>query len=214
MSLHPRIATTLSILVGFVLAGAVFYGFLVTSWAVSSSTIGSFTFTTPVALQPTNELQFQGSDSLAYVGVKDVYIESTEPLVSSRVLTGIATALPFLIVITACVGAFVLLRRLTKQRPFSGTLQWLLGSLAVLTAVSAAVIPWFHSLSSTLAIRALDLPSDGAQAPSGEPWFAEQHFSFMQDLDWPLFALGAVLLLITLLWPHAVRMQRETEGLV
>lgn len=214
MRLNPRLTTLLSVIVGAVFIVATFYAVLVTSWAVSSSTIGSFTFTAPVALQPTNEVAFTGAEDLVYVGVRDVWIEAADPLIASRVLTGVATALPFVIVMIACVGALVLLRRLSRQRPFSGAVQWLLGTLAVVTAASAAVIPWFHMLSSTLALRELGLPMTGEEAPAGEPWFVGLEFSFLQDLDWPLFALGIVLFLVTLLWPHAVRMQRDTEGLI
>lgn len=214
MRLNPRLATLLSVIVGLVFIVAAFYAVLVTSWAVTSSTIGSFSFTAPVAIQPTNELAFTGSDDLVYIGVNDVVIEAADPLIVPRVLTGIATALPFAIVLIACVGALVLLRRLSRQKPFSSAVQWLLGTLAVVTAASAAVIPWFHMLSSTLALKELGLPMTGEDAPVGEPWFVGLEFSFLQDLNWPLFALGVVLLLVTLLWPHAVRMQRDTEGLV
>lgn len=211
MHLNPRLSGLLSTIVALVFAITTFYAVLVTSWAITGPSNGAFGFEVPVALQPTNELLHT---SHVYISLQNALIESADPLIVPRLLTGVATALPFLIVMVGCVGAFVLLRRLSKQRPFSGAVQWLLGLLSILTILSAAIIPWFHSLAATVALHELGLPTDGTRVTENDPWFVERHFTLLQGLDWPLVALGVVLLLITLLWPHAVRMQRETEGLI
>lgn len=197
---------------------ALCYAVLITFWMVTSPIDGTYTFPVRVVLPDTNELALHSLGS-ATAMFSDVQISSPFPLVAPRVLTGIATALPFTIVISAAVGVIFLSRRLASQRPFARAAQRSIIVLSVLAAVTSVIVPWFSALASSLAVDALGLPShgeaaglDGALSP--EPWFVAPSFSIIQDLDWPLLTLACVLALVAVLWNRALRFQRETEGLI
>jgi len=207
-----------------IIAGAIglvtaFYCLLVTSWSVSSPVDGGFAFSVPVALpaDSTNLIDTQFSDEHLTAGYEgDTWIRTDAPLVMARVLTGAATALPFLVVMTGCVGVIVLARRLGLRRPFTRALRWTLGLLGALTATSAICIPWFEKLAVESAVAALGLPTSGdmVQDADTDAWVVPAGFDPLQDLNWPFFLLGVVLILVSVLLVRASRMQRDTDGLI
>lgn len=195
-----------------------FYCLLITSWTVSDPIDGSITFNVPVATpaEVTNLIDTQFSDDHLTVGYDgDTWIRTDQPVVGARTLTGIATSLPFVIVLTGCIGVIVLARKLGRQRPFTRALRWTLGLLGALTVLSAVCIPWFESLAAQLAATALNLPTvDDVTNHDTESWVVPSAFDVLQDLNWPFFLLGVVLILVSALLVRAAHLQRETEGLV
>ena len=71
------------------------------------------------------------------------------------------------------------------------------------------------ALAVASAAAALGMPTDGFQVADSDSqtWVVPAGFD-LQDLNWPVLALAAVLLLVALLWRHGERLQRDTEGLV
>lgn len=207
--------TIVAALIGAITA---FYCLLITSWTVSGPTDGAFTFSAPVAtpMDDTNLIDTQFSDAHLTVGhAGDTWIRSDQPLIGARILTGIATALPFVIVMAGCVGVIVLARKLGKQQPFTRALRWALGLLGALAALSAVVIPWFEALAAQVAVSTLGLPTaDDVTDLDTESWVVPPEFDVLQDLNWPFFLLGVVLILVSILLVRAASLQRDTEGLV
>lgn len=211
-----RVLIVIAALIGAI---TTFYCLLITSWTVSDPIDGSITFSLPVAApaDDTNLIETQFSDEHLTVGYDgDTWIRTDQPLIGARILTGIATSLPFVIVLAGCVGIIVLARKLGRRRPFTRALRGTLGLLGALTALSAVCIPWFEALAGQLAAAELELPLSGDDVanPETQAWVVPQHFDLLQDLNWPFFLLGVVLILVSALLLRAARMQRETEGLV
>lgn len=213
-----RILTIIATAIGLVTA---FYCLLVTSWTVSGPTDGGVSFDVSVVLPeetgaPLHLIETQFTTDRITVSPGEPGLRIMHPVVASRVLLGIATALPFTIVMVGCLGVLVLAARLAKQRPFSDPLQWTLGGLSLLTLVSAVVVPWFRMLAGELAVAELGLPTSGDAVSDvdSQAWVVPMSFDFLQDLDWPMFLIGIVLGLITALLGRAIRLQRDTEGLV
>lgn len=214
MIIHKSFAVLLIVAAAAVALIAAFYALLVTSWSVTSPVDGSFPFTAAVALPETNEIA--GLDGIAGTRVShsDALVEGTGPLIVPRVLTGVATVLPFLTVIAGCIGVIALTRRLMGQRPFARAGQVFLAILSALSLAGSIVIPWFTALASQLALDELGLPQGGDEAIIGEPWLVAHSFSPTQDIVWPMLALGVVLGLVAALWARGLRLQRDSEGLV
>lgn len=202
------------------LIGAItaFYCLLITSWSVSDPIDGAFTLSIPVATPgvDTNLIETQFSNEHLTVGYEgDTWIRSDQPLLGARILTGIATALPFIIVLAGGIGVMVLARKLGRRQPFTRALRWTLGLLGALTALSAVSIGWFEALAAQVAATALGLPTvDDVADLDSESWVVVPSFDPLQDLNWPFFLLGVVLILVSALLVRAARMQRDTEGLV
>lgn len=213
------ILTAVAAAVGLI---AALYCLLVTSWTVSGPMDGGVSFDVPVVLPerngelPQDPIDTQFTDELISVTPGEAGLRTLHPVLASRVLLGIATALPFTIVMLGCLGVIVLAAKLAKQRPFTGPLLWTLGGLSLLTLVSAVGAPWFRMLAGELAVAELGLPTSGDAVSdiSSQSWVVPPSFSVLQDLDWPMLLIGIVLGLITALLTRAVRLQRDTEGLV
>lgn len=217
MKLSKTFTLILSIVAAAVGVIAAFYCFLVTSWAVTSPVDGSFSFTVPVATPAENRFDTQfSSDRVQVMYDGDTWIEAHYPLVLPRILVGVATALPFVIVITGCIGVIVLALKFTRPRPFSAALGRIIGVLGMLTALAAVLVPAFNALAVENAVAQLGLPTSGEEVANldTDAWVVPGRFSLLQDLDWPLFLLGFVLVLVAVLLARAARIQRDTEGLV
>lgn len=197
---------------GVVLLGAVFFGL----WFASSAQqgkAGEFQFAVPYASPGWPAVASTAETSQHY---DTIAVSSHEPLVLPRALAGIATALPFLIVIVGCIGLITLAVRMLGGKPFSRAAQAILAVLGALAAASAVLVPWLEARLVEIAVAELGMPTDGTLVTDSDTdaWVSPPHFDPLQDLHWPLFALGAILLLIAMLWNRAARLQRETEGLV
>ncbi|WP_449278153.1 hypothetical protein [Leucobacter sp. GX24907] len=146
----------------------------------------------------------------------DIIVASHEPLVLPRTLASIATAIPFVIVLLGCISTIVLASRLLSARPFGRAALVMLALLGLASAATAIAVPWLESRVGVLAARELHLPTDGGMVadPEADAWVVPTGFDPLQDMLWPLFTLGVALLLVAALWRHAVRLQRDTEGLV
>ena len=217
MKLSKTSTITLSVVATAVGLIAAFYCLLVTSWAVASPVNGSFSFTVPVATPAENHFDTQfSSDRLQVMYDGDTWIEAHFPLVLPRILVGIATALPFVIVITGCIGVVVLALKFAKPRPFSAALAWVIGIIGALTALAAVLVPALNALAVENAVAQLGLPTSGDEVANldTDAWVVPGGFSLLQDLDWPLFLLGFVLALVAVMLARAARIQRDTEGLV
>ncbi|QZY51445.1 hypothetical protein [Leucobacter tenebrionis] len=212
------ILTAITTAIGLITA---FYCLLITSWTVSGPMDGGVSFDVAVVLPegagaPHELIDTQFTTDRITVTPGEAGLRILHPVTASRVLLGIATALPFTVVMAGCLGVLVLTAKLAKQRPFTGPLQWTLGGLSLLTMVSAVVVPWFRMLAGELAVTELGLPTNGDAVSDidSQAWVVPTSFDFLQDLDWPLFLIGIVLGLITALLGRAIRLQRDTEGLV
>ncbi|MBP1325765.1 hypothetical protein JOF28_000997 [Leucobacter exalbidus] len=195
-----------------VLAVAVFAGVWLTLWSFSGK-LGEFAFVTPVVSDLSPALH---NTADIYQAFDTVIVSSSAALVVPRTLAAIATALPFLIMITGCIGVMILARRLLTARPFTRAGQVIIAVLGGLATVSSALIRWCETRATELAVAELGLPTSGGTATDSAlgPWVSPSSFDALQDLDWPLLALGVTLLLVAALWRQASRLQRDTEGLI
>ncbi|WP_460800797.1 hypothetical protein [Microbacterium sp. GXF6406] len=160
----------------------------------------------PAIAMPGDTQQFWG----------DVAIESDAPLTAARILSAIATALPFLVYIAAAIGVIVLALRMSTARPFGPAGRVALASVAVMSLVTAVIRPLFETLAVAEATAALRLPTSGDDVtdPMRDPWVVPAGFDLLQDMGWPYLGIAVVLALVAVLWSRAERMQNDTEGLV
>ncbi|MDA3146289.1 hypothetical protein JSO19_02715 [Leucobacter sp. UCMA 4100] len=214
MIIQKSLATALITAASVVGLVALLYALLITSWSVTNPVGGSFSFTAAVAMPETNEIAGLSGLGGSRVSHDTALVEGFEPLILPRVLTGVATALPFATVIAGCLGVIALTRRLVGQRPFARTGQVFLAVIAGLSLVGSVVIPWFTALAAEVALTELGLPSSGEAPSAAGSWLVAGHYSPLQDTDWPMLALGVVLGLVAMLWARGVRLQRDSEGLI
>lgn len=208
---------TLSIISAVIGLIAAIYCLLVTSWTVASPVDGSFSLRVPMATPVDNHFDPQfSSDHLRVMHDGDTWIETDAPLILSRVLIGIATALPFIVVIAGCIGTVALTLKFAQPRPFSAVLGRVIGILGLLVAATAVLVPAFTELAVENAVAQLGLPTSGDDVanPDTDSWVVPGGFDALQDLDWPFLLLGVVLILVAALLGRAAGMQRDTEGLV
>lgn len=217
MKLGKAFTLTLSIVSAVVGLIAAFYGLLVTSWTVASPVDGSFGFTVPVATPAENRFDTQfSSDQLRVMYDGGTWIEADAPLILPRVLIGIATALPFFIVIAGCIGTMVLALKFAQPRPFNAALGRVIGIVGLVVAATAVLVPALTSLAVENAVAQLGLPTSGDDVANldADSWVVPGSFDVLQDLDWPFLLLGVVLILVAALLGRATRLQRDSEGLV
>jgi hypothetical protein len=193
---------------GLALVGGVFFGL----WHIATVFQHPFAFHAAYAAPGWPEVA-SASPTAQFYG--EILVETGLPLVTERLLEAASVSLPYLTVIVGAVGVIVLARRLMTSRPFARPARVLLFALSASAAALAVLAPWLSSLAAASAIRALGMPTNGSRVPDPDldAWVSPTSFG-TQDVDWPLLTIAVVLFLVALLWRHAARFQKDTEGLV
>lgn len=190
---------------------AAVYGMIVTSWAYQGKMGEFFQYYSYV----TDESPVLSSREEIWQAFDTVVVSSYAPLVLPRTLAAVSTAIPFIIVLIACVCIFVLARRLRTGRPFSRPAQVGLALLGVVSVVGSVLGPWLDSVVSMRVIEELGLPNNNDPGVTvSDAWVVPTYFTWTDDTNWPLLTMGVVALLVAVLWQQAVRMQKDQEGLV
>lgn len=168
---------------------------------------------TPMNVVP----DIQGSVGESSVTYGSANIESDEPLAGARMALAVSEGLYFLLFIAGCASVIMICRRLWKNQPFTALAHWMLLGLGMLAGIASLLAPWLVQLSTHLAVVELGFPGSGTEAvgPIDDAFWmvTSAEFSF-QDANHPLLALGAVLILLSLVMRRGRRLYTDTEGLV
>jgi hypothetical protein len=167
---------------------------------------------TPLDLTPV----VHGTAGDSVVQYSTVLISSYEPLTGARIQLALATALRFAVFFGACVVVILLAARLWRRRPFAGLATYSRAGVGVFAVAVAFAAPWLEMSGTLAGVTALGFPLSGESSPVPTEeweWVVPPEFS-LQHADWLLLGFGVVLGLVAALFAHALRLQRDTEGLV
>lgn len=193
-----------------VLIVAVLYGLLATSWAYEGK-MGDFFVELAYVTEGQPRL---ASSSEIWVNYSTVAISSYEALVVPRTMAAVRASIPFLIVVAGSLSVIVLSTRILKGKPFSRAAQICLAVLSAFLLIGAVLRPWLSAQIGQRTAVLLGLPQNGDEAGPLSSWVVPPYFDLLQDMDWPLFTTGVVLLVVAFLWSRAARFQHDQEGLV
>lgn len=168
---------------------------------------------TPMKVVP----DISASNGEAMVTYGSANVESDESLFGARMALAISEGLYFLLFISGCASVIMICRRLWKNQPFTLLAHWMLLGLGMLAGIASLLAPWLVQLSKHLAVVELGFPGAGTEiaGPNDDAFWmvTSPDFSF-QDANHPLLALGAVLILLSLVMRRGRRLYTDTEGLV
>lgn len=155
-----------------------------------------------------------------------VRVVAVDPSLASRLLRIAGFGLYGLLIISACVVAILLCKRLLLERPFSRGAAPAIGGLGLLCIVAAVAAPALLLESDYLAVADLGLrmfdPGTTSYFDAGSPGDAEALWPDRFDrlsviltrTNWLLVGVGGILLVIAVAFRRGLALQRETEGLV
>ncbi|GAA4364431.1 hypothetical protein [Paeniglutamicibacter cryotolerans] len=188
------------------------YLLITTDWAFSKPFVIHPTVATLLDMIP----RVKGSIGKSHVTYSNIQIESAEALVGSRVATIVSEGLYFLLFIAGCLAVILICRRLWKDRPFSSLVHWALLGLGTVALFTSTTSPWLTNVADAMAAHQLGFPTSGAEVADTEiqEWISANGFFDIQNVNYFLFGLGAVLALTSLAFGRGTRLQRGTEGLV
>lgn len=208
---------TFLLTVGSLAAVAGLMGVLYLAWFTEHHFTRPF-FIDVSLVTPTNVVpEISASNGEAMVTYGSANVESDESLFGARMALAISEGLYFLLFISGCASIIMICSRLWKNQPFTVLAHWMLLGLGMLAGIASLLSPWLVQISKHMAVVELGFPGTGTEisgAIDDAFWFVSSpEFSF-QDANHPLLALGAVLILLSLVMRRGRRLYKDTEGLV
>jgi hypothetical protein len=184
------------------------------------------TVTVPLVPDTRRQPDLGVSPDVVWTMYDAVRIVALDPPLASRLLRIAGFCMYGLLIVSACVIAILLCRRLLSGRPFSRGAAPAIGGLGLLCIVAAAVAPALLLEGDYLAVADLGLrmfdPGTTSYLDAGAPADAEALWPERFDrlavvltrTNWLLAGIGGILLVVAVAFRRGLALQREADTLV